>query len=174
MAGCQSMSSFATSFDEIAANSESNPYLDGALPEGTTVFDGTLPGVANLEPALAAALQQAAHDAGRSGAEFIVNSGWRSAEYQNQLLEDAISEYGSQAEASRWVATAETSAHVDGEAVDIGSFDAVNWLAENGDRYGLCQIYTNEPWHFELRPDAVAYGCPIQYADPTEDPRMYA
>ena len=27
-------------------------------------------------------------------------------------------------------------------------------------RYGLCQIYGNEPWHYELRPDAVDHGCP--------------
>ena len=38
--------------------------------------------------------------------------------------------------------------------------------------YGLCQIYGNEPWHFELRPDAVDHGCPPTYADPTHDPRM--
>jgi hypothetical protein len=24
------------------------------------------------------------------------------------------------------------------------------WLSENGARYGLCQAYQNEDWHFEL------------------------
>ena len=43
---------------------------------------------------------------------------------------------------------------------------------EHGAGYGLCQIYDNEPWHFELRPDAVDHGCPDRYADPTQDPRM--
>ena len=38
--------------------------------------------------------------------------------------------------------------------------------------YGLCQTYRNEPWHYELRPDAVNRGCPRMYADPTHDPRM--
>ena len=38
--------------------------------------------------------------------------------------------------------------------------------------YGLCRIYGNEPWHYELRPDAVDHGCPPMYADPTHDPRM--
>ena len=38
--------------------------------------------------------------------------------------------------------------------------------------YGLCQIYRNESWHFELRPDAIENGCPSMYADPTHDPRM--
>ena len=36
----------------------------------------------------------------------------------------------------------------------------------------LCQIYSNEPWHYELRPEAIDYGCPTMYADPTHDPRM--
>ena len=49
---------------------------------------------------------------------------------------------------------------------------AAEWLTEHGSAYGLCQIYANEPWHFELRPDAVLDGCPRTYADPTHDPRM--
>ena len=42
---------------------------------------------------------------------------------------------------------------------------------QHGADYGLCQIYGNEPWHYELRPDAVDRGCPPTYADPTQDPR---
>ena len=79
--------------------------------------------------------------------------------------------YGSEEEAARWVATPNTSAHVSGEAVDIGRSDATAWLSEHGAGYGLCQIYSNEPWHYELRPDAVEHGCPPMYADPTHDPR---
>jgi hypothetical protein len=70
------------------------------------------------------------------------------------------------------VATAETSAHVSGDAVDIGPFDAAAWLSEHGAEYGLCQIYSNEPWHYELRPEAIDQGCPPMYSDPTHDPRM--
>ena len=102
----------------------------------------------------------------------IVNSGWRSPEYQDLLLHDAVATYGTEQEAARWVATAETSPHVQGAAVDVGSYDAVDWLAENGARYGLCQIYDNEAWHFELRPEAVDSGCPRKFFDPTYDPRM--
>ena len=65
-----------------------------------------------------------------------------------------------------------TSAHVSGDAVDIGDADADAWLAANGAGYGLCPIYDNEPWHFELREEALAQGCPTTYTDPTEDPRM--
>jgi D-alanyl-D-alanine carboxypeptidase len=145
---------------------------DGAVPDGTTVFDHEIPGVANLDPDLLGALRQAATDAADDGVEFYVDSGWRSPEYQNQLLREAISEYGSEEDAARWVATADTSPHVSGDAVDIGHFDATAWLSEHGAEYGLCQIYSNEPWHYELRPEATDHGCPPMYADPTHDPRM--
>jgi len=145
---------------------------DGAVPDGATVFDDEIPGVANLDPALLGALRQAATDAADDGVELYVNSGWRSPEYQDQLLREAVSEYGSEEEAARWVATAETSAHVSGDAVDIGLFDATAWLSEHGADYGLCQIYGNESWHYELRPEAIDHGCPPMYADPTQDPRM--
>ena len=145
---------------------------DGAVPDGATVFDAEIPGVANLDPALLGALRQAATNAAGNGVEFYVDSGWRSPEYQEQLLHEAVSKYGSGEEAARWVATADTSAHVSGDAVDIGPSDAAGWLTEHGADYGLCQIYRNEPWHFELSPEAIDHGCPQMYADPTEDPRM--
>jgi hypothetical protein len=145
---------------------------DGAVPDGTTVFDDEIPAVANLDPALLGALRQAATDAADDGVEFFVESGWRSPAYQERLLQEAVSEYGSDEEAARWVATPHTSAHVSGDAVDIGPVDAAAWLSEHGAKYGLCQIYTNEPWHYERRPDAGAHGCPAMYADPTHDPRM--
>ena len=80
--------------------------------------------------------------------------------------------YGSDEEAARWVATADRSAHVAGDAVDIGPSAARAWLSEHGARYGLCQIYRNESWHYELLPRAIGRGCPPMYADPTRDPRM--
>jgi D-alanyl-D-alanine carboxypeptidase len=144
----------------------------GAVPDGTTVFDDGIPGVAKLDPALLGALRQAATDAADDGVEFLVDSGWRSAEYQEQLLHEAVSKYGSEEEAARWVAAPNTSAHVSGDAVDIGPFDATAWLSEHGAEYGLCQIYSNEPWHYELRPETTDHGCPPAYADPTHDPRM--
>jgi LAS superfamily LD-carboxypeptidase LdcB len=145
---------------------------DGVLPDGVTVFDGRQPGVTKLDPALLDALRQVARNASADGITFFVNSGWRSPAYQDQLLHEAISEYGSEAEAARWVATATTSAHVSGDAVDIGPVDATAWLSEHGAEYGLCQTYANETWHFELRPEAIDRGCPPMYADPTHDPRM--
>jgi zinc D-Ala-D-Ala carboxypeptidase len=145
---------------------------DGAVPDGTTVFDDEIPGVANLDSDLLGALRRAATDAADDGVEFFVDSGWRSPEYQERLLHDAVSEYGSEEAAARWVATPNTSPHVSGDAVDIGKSDATAWLSQHGAEYGLCPIYGNEPWHYELRPDAIDHGCPPMYADPTHDPRM--
>jgi D-alanyl-D-alanine carboxypeptidase len=144
----------------------------GAVPDGTTVFDGEVPGVANLAPALLGALRQAAADAAGDGVEFVVDSAWRSPAYQAQLFREAVAKYGSEQEAARWVATPNTSAHVSGDAVDIGPSGSATWLSAHGAAYGLCQIYGNEPWHYELRSDAIASGCPRMYADPTRDPRM--
>ncbi len=177
----QSTSSSAPSFSEVprADQGDATTEVDGAvteadgvLPDGVTVFDDRYPGVANLDPDLLQALREAATDAAHDGVEFFVDSGWRSPEYQNQLFREAVSEYGSEGEAARWVATADTSAHVSGDAVDIGHFDASAWLSEHGAEYGLCQIYINEPWHYELRPQAIDHDCPRRYADPTHDPRM--
>jgi D-alanyl-D-alanine carboxypeptidase len=144
---------------------------DGAVPDGTTVFDDGVPGVANLDSDLLTALRQAATDAASDGVEFNVDSGWRSAAYQQHLLDEAVSKYGSEEEAAQWVATPDTSPHVSGNAVDLAS-DAATWLSDHGAGYGLCQIYANEPWHYELRPDAPEQGCPAMYEDPTHDPRM--
>lgn len=137
-----------------------------------TVFDDAIPAVADLDPDLLKALRRAATDVADDGVEFYVNSGRRSPEYQNQLLREAVSKYGSEVESARWIATAATSPHVSGDAVDIGHSDATTWLSEHGAELGLCPIHKNEPWHYELRPEAIDHGCPRMYADPTQDPRM--
>jgi D-alanyl-D-alanine carboxypeptidase len=145
---------------------------DGVVPDGTTVFDDDIPAVANLDPALLRAVRRAATDAANDGIKFLVNSGWRSPKYEKQLLLEAVSQHGSEEAAARWVATPTTSAHVSGKAVDLRPQDATAWLSKRGAKYGLCQIYRNEPWHYELRPEAINRGCPAMYADPTQDPRM--
>jgi LAS superfamily LD-carboxypeptidase LdcB len=167
-------SSSAPSFSEVLRGDHgaTATEADGALPDGVTVFDDQYPGVANLDPDLLQALRKAATDAADDGIEFYVNSGWRTPKYQEQLLDEAVSKYGSEKEAARWVATPHTSPHVSGDAVDIGHSDATAWLSKHGAEYGLCQIYSNEPWHYELRPQAIDRGCPPMYADPTHDPRM--
>lgn len=144
---------------------------DGVVPAGLTVVDDDVPAVANLDPNLLDALRHAATDAAKRKVRIVINSGWRSPAYQQHLLHEAVSKYGSTGEAIRWVATADTSLHVSGDAVDIAS-GATAWLRKYGAQYGLCRIYRNEPWHYELRPEAIKNGCPSMYADAAHDPRM--
>jgi len=142
---------------------------DGEVPDGVTVFDDDYPAVSNLDGDLLDALRNAAND---SGIRFEVSSGWRSDAYQRQVFEQAVAKYGTEAGAARWAARPGTSVHEHGEAVDISNPAATAWLSRHGDSYGLCQIYANEPWHYELRPDAEDDGCPDVYADASHDPRM--
>lgn len=108
------------------------------------------PAIGNLDPDLLAAVQEAARDATADGVQFWVTSGWRSREHQQELLDAAVEKYGSYAEALRYVSTPDKSAHVTGDAVDIGPTAADSWLAQHGSDYGLCQAFANEVWHFEL------------------------
>jgi D-alanyl-D-alanine carboxypeptidase len=157
---------------QLVGPSLASSSADGAVRHGLTVFDNERPAVANLDPGLLNALRHATTDAAQDGVEIVVNSGWRSPEYQEQLLRAAVSKYGSKENAARWVATVDTSSHVSGHAVDIGPSHATVWLSKHGAEYGLCQIYRNEPWHYELRPEVIDDGCPSMYADPRHDPRM--
>jgi D-alanyl-D-alanine carboxypeptidase len=100
----RSSSNAASSMDVGRSERLGTPgEADGAVPDGTTVFDDAIPAVANLDPSLLGALRRAA-----------------------------------------------TAAAAD----------------------GVCQIYANEPWHCELRLEAIDHGCPPMYGDPTHDPRM--
>jgi hypothetical protein len=139
---------------------------DGLLPGGDPVspFDEHLPAIARLKPDLLAAVQAAATAAGADGVEVVVTSGWRSAEYQQRLLDDAVQKYGSADEARRWVKSPSASTHVSGDAVDIGFTDGADWVARHGDAYGLCQTYANEMWHFELATEPGG-TCPEQLTD---------
>lgn len=163
----------STDDDGAATRDGAVTKVDGLLPDGVTAFDDEYPGIANLEPDLLQALRSATTSAANDGVQIFVNSGWRSPDYQAQLFREAVAEYGSEEQAARWVATPETSDHVSGKAVDIGSFDATAWLADHGAEYGLCRTYRNEPWHFELRPAARNEGCPaMRAADPARSTRI--
>jgi zinc D-Ala-D-Ala carboxypeptidase len=132
--------------------------------EGLSPFATGYPAVGNLAPELLAAVQHASTDAARDGVDLIITSGWRSVRYQQSLLDAAIAQYGSEAEARRWVNTPEKSTHVTGKAVDIGPATAALWLRQHGQRYGLCQIYANELWHYELATEPGG-SCPRPLAD---------
>jgi len=123
-------------------------------------YDVADPAVGNLDPALRIAVERAADAAAADGITMTITSGWRSPAFQQHLLDDAVATYGSFAAARQYVQTPERSRHVLGLAVDMGGVGADQWLIANGARFGLCRIYANEWWHFELAADA-AGNCPL-------------
>jgi zinc D-Ala-D-Ala carboxypeptidase len=112
--------------------------------------DGDPASISHLDPDLLAAVEAATQDAQRDGVELRITSGWRSRAHQQRLYDEAVQKYGSEEEARRYVSTPDTSRHVTGDAVDIGPTDADSWLSQHGAAYGLCQVFANEIWHFEL------------------------
>jgi hypothetical protein len=134
---------------------------DGSLagPDTLTPFDVQNPAIGRLDPGLLSAVQNAATAAAAAGVTMTITSGWRSPEFQQRLLDDAVHTYGSFAAARQYVETPQMSKHVIGEAVDVGGAGADQWLIANGSRFGLCQIYANELWHFELATDPLG-NCP--------------
>lgn len=125
---------------------------DGVIPEETivTLADDGVPAIARLDVTLRDAMRRAEADAAVDEISFQITSGWRSAAYQQWLLDDAVEQYQSEEIARQFVATPDRSSHVTGHAVDIGPVDAQFWLIEHGAHYGICQTYANERWHFEL------------------------
>ncbi len=149
----------------VAVGSAGAPHYSVRLVDDTiqmlSPWDVANPAVGNLEPALLIAVQQASAAAAAEGITMTITSGWRSPQFQQQLLDDAIATHGSLPAALQYVQPPERSRHVLGQAVDIGGYDADQWLIVNGAQFGLCQIYANEPWHFELAADAMGYCPPL-------------
>jgi zinc D-Ala-D-Ala carboxypeptidase len=108
--------------------------------------------------------EQARAAAAADGVELRVTSGWRSAAEQQELVERALERYGSAEEAHRWVLPPESSEHVAGEAIDVGPTEGAYWLQQHGARFGLCQTYANEVWHYEAAADPGG-TCPPQHED---------
>ena len=138
---------------------------DGYIPDGSSLtLDSDLPAIQRLDPPLLEALRAAEHAAEDRGTSITIADGWRSLRYQEYLFAQAVQKYGSEEEAERWVKRGADSSHVSGEAVDIETADAMDFLNRFGSEWGLCQTYANENWHFEL---ATTPGgeCPPMEAD---------
>ena len=118
--------------------------------------------VTGLSPALRRSVDAAIAAAAAEGVELRVTSGWRTVEEQQALYDEAVATHGSAERARQWVLPPEESAHVRGEAVDVGPQAGAAWLQQNGERYGLCQRYDNEPWHFERLAGALGSRCPAR------------
>ena len=114
-----------------------------------------------LDPTLARRVARAQAAAEADGVVLSVTSGKRTAQEQEGLVADAIKRYGSKREASRWVLPPESSAHVQGLAVDVGPTEGALWLGEHGLDFGLCRTYANEVWHFEPLPKGATTCAPM-------------
>lgn len=81
-----------------------------------------------------------------------VTSEVRSAAQQKQLWDAALSKYGSEAEARKWVAPPGHSQHELGHAADLSFATpaARQWAHDNAARFGLTFPLDNEPWHVEV------------------------
>ncbi|MFD7644243.1 M15 family metallopeptidase [Kitasatospora sp. NPDC059795] len=166
VAGVGAVAVFGAVAVVAVGGSERARAADGELAAGVSAspFDTDSPAVGKLDPALLAALRTAATDAKAQGIELRITSGWRSRGYQQRLLDAAVAKHGSPELARRYVNTPEKSAHVSGKAVDVGPTDADDWLNRKGAKYGLCQVYANEMWHFELL-TTPGGRCPSQLPD---------
>ena len=176
LTGCLGMEGPASAVDTTPAIPDPIPVggvpsvEDGYVEVGETVtLDDDVPAIVNLDPTLRDALARASVDAAQRDVTLTFTDAWRSEGYQQFLFQQAIDTYGSEEEARRWVKPPEQSQHVLGRAVDVATADAMDWLTRFGGPYGLCQIYTNESWHFEYVEgvDGDTTPCPPQLADRT-------
>lgn len=141
--------------DTLTIGDAASDTVGGMLPGDTMLspFEVSTPILERLNPALLDAVQRAARRAAADGIDMKITSGWRSRGFQQRLLDDGVRTYGGLDAARQFVATPEVSRHVDGEAIDIGPTAAAEWMIANGRQFGLCQIFANENWHFELATD---------------------
>lgn len=139
---------------------------DAVIPDGESIPATEIdhPAIARLDPELQQALSDATDAARADGVELRVTSGWRSRTHQQRLFDEAVDRYRDVNEARRMVAEPNRSAHVHGEAVDIGPTDAAYWMQQHGARFGLCQTFANEVWHYERRVEPGG-SCPPPASD---------
>ncbi|WP_024285589.1 M15 family metallopeptidase [Cellulomonas sp. KRMCY2] len=140
--------------------------LDIRAVGGTGASPGTPSAATGLDPELQRRFDVAQEAAAAENVTLRITSGWRSTTEQQALLDGAVERYGSLAEASRWVLPPEDSAHVQGQAIDVGDTEGALWLGEHSLEFGLCRTYANEMWHFEMLTDG-ATACPEPSVDPS-------
>ena len=105
-----------------------------------------------INPQLLVRFLAAKAAAEKEGQKIYIASGFRTLERQKVLFASAVKKYGSEAEASKWVAPPYVSHHPWGLAIDVNYPNepvGAGWLEINGAKFGLCRVYENEWWHFE-------------------------
>ncbi len=146
-----------------------HPIPENYAPELTELWNGEL-----VDSRIYPDLQEMFDDARDAGMEPYVNSGYRTHQLQQSLLDREIADYISQGYseeeakeiAEQWVAPPGTSEHQIGLAVDISmedtsdqnASDVWQWLRENSYKYGFILRYPEdktditgigyEPWHY--------------------------
>ena len=146
-----------------------NSLPDGYAPDLTELWNGE-----SVDSRIYPDLQEMFDDARAVGLNPYVNSGYRTAQVQQSLMDEEINDYMvqgySEAEARRlaeqWVAVPGTSEHQLGLAVDISMEDTATqttsdmwqWLMKNSYKYGFILRYPEdktditgisyEPWHY--------------------------
>ncbi|NUR57136.1 MAG: peptidase M15 [Catenulispora sp.] len=122
--------------------------------------------ISGLTPGTRAALASATEAAGHAGLKLIVNSGYRSAAYQQRVFDCWVTQTGSTQAAREHALPPNESAHVGGYAIDVVPAAAASWLEESKGSYGLCRRYANEAWHFEYQASYKQSGCPALLSHP--------
>ena len=146
---------------------------DHPIPEDWSVELTTLSNGQQVATAIYPALQLMFDDARAQGVYPVVASGYRTAEKQQQLMDERIARYVDQGyspeeaavEAALWVNPVGCSEHQTGLAVDINAdgvhsygYEVYEWLAVNAWQYGFILRYPEgetditgtdyEPWHY--------------------------
>lgn len=109
------------------------------------------------------AAQKAAQTAGQT---FLLNSGYRSAAYQQRIFDCWVQQLGSAQAARQYALPPSESAHVQGYAMDIAPPSAAAWLQSTNGQFGLCRRYEDETWHFEYQLRYKTQGCPALVPHP--------
>lgn len=137
-------------------------------PELTELSNGQ-----SVDSRIYPSLQRMFDDMRAQGVYPVVASGFRTAEKQQQLMDDRVDGYlrqgysgaAAEEEAKKWVAEAGFSEHQTGLAVDINAdgvysagYQVYAWLAEHAWQYGFILRYPEnktaftgmdyEPWHY--------------------------
>ena len=131
---------------------------------------GSAAGTDGLDPILATAYSLAEQQAHREGVPLSIVSGHRTRAEQEQLWEEGIATHGSPESGRQWVLPPDESTHVTGKAIDVGPQQGAQWLRDNGNRWGLCQTFSNEYWHFEVQ-TFPGGACPPQWPNASVRPR---
>ena len=121
-------------------------------------------GTEGLDPALKFFYTLAKRDAAAHGVPLAITSGHRTWAQQQSLWQSGVAEYGSPEAARRWVLPPGESAHVAGKAIDVRPIEGARWLEAHGNKYGLCRMYVNEWWHFEIA-TVPTQRCPAMVRD---------